>query len=84
MKEKARAKVKSEDNLQRDSSFNGLQIMLFLVSSLAQVAKHQMTVLSRFGVHICITFWVQLNVNEVYMAQATFFVAVAAYIQHCI
>jgi len=58
--------------------------MLFLVSSLAQVAKHQMTVLSRFGVHICITFWVQLNVNEVYMAQATFFVAVAAYIQHCI
>ena len=46
--------------------------MLFLVSSLAQVAKHQMTVLSRFGVHICITFWVQLNVNEVYMAQATF------------
>jgi len=33
--------VKSEDNLQEDSSFNGLQNMLFLVSSLAQVAKHQ-------------------------------------------
>jgi len=57
MKEKARAKVKSEDNLQGDSRLNGLQNMLFLVSSLAQVAKYQMTELSRFGVHICITFW---------------------------
>jgi len=57
--------------------------MLFLVSTLAQVAKHQMTVVSRFGVHISITFWVELNVNEVYMSQATFFMAVAAYIQHC-
>jgi len=76
--------VKSEDNLQRDSSFNGLLNMLFLVSSLAQVAKHQMTVLSRFGVLICTTFWVELNVNKVYMSQATFFVAVAAYIQYCI
>jgi len=84
MKEKARAKVKSEDNLQGDSSFSGLQNMLFLVSSLAQVVKHKMTVLSRFGVHICTTFWVQLNVYKVYMSQATFFVAVAAYIQHCI
>jgi len=44
------AKVKSEDNLQGDSSFNGLQNMLVLVSYLAQVAKHQMTGLSRFGV----------------------------------
>ena len=58
--------------------------MLFFVSSLAQVAKHQMTVPSELGVHICITFWVQLNVNKVYMSQATFFVAVAAYIQHCV
>jgi len=56
--------------------------MLFLVSSLAEVAKHQMTVLSRFGVHICITLLVELNVNKVYISQATFFVAVAAYIQH--
>jgi len=57
MKEEARAKVKSEDNLQGHSSFNGLQNMLFFVSSLAQVAKHQMTVLSEFGVHICTTFF---------------------------
>jgi len=49
--------VKSEDSLKEDSNFNGLQNMLFLVSSLAQVAKHQMTVLSEFGLHICITFW---------------------------
>jgi len=59
--------------------------MLFLVSSLAQVAKHQMTVLSRFGVHICTNFfWIELNVYKVYISQATFFVAVAAYIQYCI
>ena len=32
------AKVKSEDNLQEDSSFNSLLNMLFLVSSLGQVA----------------------------------------------
>jgi len=51
-----------------------------LVSYLAQVAKHQMTVLRRLAVHICITFWVELNVNKVYMSQTTFFVAVAAYI----
>jgi len=56
--------------------------MLFLVSFLAQVAKHHVTVLSRFGVHICITFWVELNVNKVYISQATFFMAVVAYIQH--
>jgi len=43
-----------------------------------------MTVLGRFGVHICITFLVELNANKVYMLQATFFVAVAAYIQYCI
>ena len=59
--------MKSEDNLQGDSSFNGLQNMLFLVSSLAQVAKLQMTVLSKFGVHICITSCVELNVNKVYI-----------------
>jgi len=76
--------VKSEGNVQGDSSFNGLQNMLFLVSSLAQVARHLMTVLSRFGVHICITFSVELNVNKVCMWQATYFVAVAAYIQGCI
>ena len=76
--------MKSEDNLQGDGSFKGLLNMLFLVSSLAQDAKHQMPVLSRFGVHICATFWVELHVNKVYMSQATFFVAVAVYIQHCI
>jgi len=65
MNEGARAKVKSEDNLQADSNFNGLLNMLFLVSYLVQVAKQQMTVLSRFCVHICITFWVELNVNKV-------------------
>jgi len=42
--------VKSEDNLQGDSSFNDLQNMLFLVSSLAELAKHQVTVLSRLRV----------------------------------
>jgi len=36
--------------------------MLFLVFSLAQVAKYQMTELSRFGVHICTTLWVELIV----------------------
>jgi len=76
--------VKSEDNLQGDSSFNGLLNMQFLVFYLAQVGKHQMTVLSLFGVHICISFCVELNVNKVYISQVTFFVAVAAYIQHCI
>jgi len=73
--------VKRESNLQGDSSFNDLQNMLFLVSSLAQAAKEQVTVLGRYGVHICINIWVELNVNEVYMSQATFFVAIAAYIQ---
>ena len=84
MKEEAGAKVKRENNLQRDRSFNDLQNMPFLVSSIAQVSKEQMTVLGRFGVHICITFWVELNVNKLYISQATFIVAVAAYIQHCI
>jgi len=51
MKEEAGAKVKRENNLQRDRSFNDLQNMLFLVFSLAQVAKEQMTVLRRFDVH---------------------------------
>jgi len=64
--------VKSEDNLQGDRSFNDLENMLFLVSSLAQVAEEQMTVLARFGVHICTTFWVEVNVNKVCMSQATF------------
>jgi len=39
-----------------------------------------MTMLGRFGVHICITFWIELNVNKICISQATFFVAVAAYI----
>jgi len=82
MKEEARGK--GEKRGQSTSRFNCLQNMLFLVSSFAQVAKHQMTVLSRFGVHICITFWVKLNVNKVEISQATFFVAIAAYFQHCI
>jgi len=82
MKEEARAKVKRENNLQGDRSFSDLQTMLFLVSSLLQVAKEQITLLGRFGVHICTTFWVE--VNEVYMSQATFFLTVAAYSQYCI
>jgi len=41
--------VKRENNVQGDNSFNNLQIMQFLVSSLVQVANHQMTVLGRFG-----------------------------------
>jgi len=51
---------------------------------LAQVTKEQMTIFGRFGVHISIIVWVELNVNDVYMSQATFFVAVAAYIEFCI
>jgi len=81
---KEEAKMKHENNLQGDRSFNDLQNMLFLVSSLAQVANEQMTTLGRFGVHICITFWVEVNVNKFYMSQATFFVEIAAYIQYCI
>jgi len=56
MKEEAGATVKRENNLQGDRSFYDLRNMLFLVFSLAQVTKVQMTVLGRFGVHICITF----------------------------
>jgi len=81
MKEEG-AKVKRENNLQGDKSFSGLQNMLFLVSSLSQVSIEQITVLGRFGVYISITFWVE--VNEVYLSQATFFLAVAAYSQYCI
>ena len=72
MKEEAGTKVKRENNLLGERSFNDLQNMLFLVSSLAQVTNKQMTVLSRFGVHVCITFWVEVNVNKVYMSRATF------------
>jgi len=61
MKEDAGTKVKRENNLQGDRSFNDLQNMLFLVSSLAQVAKGQMAVLGWFGIHICITFWVEFE-----------------------
>jgi len=64
--------MRREINLQGNSGFNGLQNMLFLVSSLAQAAKEQMTVLSRFGVHICMTLWVEVNGNKVYMSRATF------------
>jgi len=64
--------VKRENNLQEDKSFNDLQNMLFLVSSLARIAIEQMTVLGRFGVHVCTTFWVEVNVNKVCMSQATF------------
>ena len=68
MKEDSGAKVKHENNLQGDRSFTDLQNMLFLVSSLAQVLKEQITVLDRFGVHTCIAFWVEVNVNKVYMS----------------
>ena len=64
--------MKRENNLQGDSSFNDVQNVLFLVSSLAQVAKKQMTVLGWFGIHICIALWVEANVNKVCMSQATF------------
>ena len=84
MKEEVGAKAKRENNLQGDRCFNNLQYMLFLVSSLAQVAKEQMTVPGRLGVHICITFRVEVNVDKVYMSQATIFVALAAYIQYCL
>ena len=33
-----------------------------------------MTVLSQFGVHICVTFWVELYVNKVYISQATWYI----------
>ena len=82
MKEEVGAKVKRDNNLQGDRSFSDLQNMLFLVSSLAQVPKEEITVLGQFGVHICIPFWVE--VNEVSMSQATFFLAVSAYSQYCI
>jgi len=38
MKEEEGAKLKRENNLQADRNFNDLQNMLFLVSSLVQVA----------------------------------------------
>jgi len=38
--------------------------MLVLASSLAQIAIEQITVLGRFGVHICL----EENVNRVYMS----------------
>jgi len=63
MKEETGAKVKRGNNLQGHGSFSDLQNMLFLVSSLAQITTEQMTVLGRFGVHICMTFWAELNVN---------------------
>jgi len=65
-------------------NFSDLQNMLFLVSFLAQVTKEQMTVLSQFGVQVCITFSIEVNLNEVYMSQATLFVAADAYIQYCL
>ena len=70
MKEESGAKVKRENNLQGDRSFNNLKNILLLFSSLAQLVKKQITVLGRFGVHICITSWVEVNVNKVYMPQA--------------
>jgi len=82
MKEEAGPKVKRENNLQGDRCYSDLHNQLFLVSSLAQVAKQQMTLLVWFGANICKTFWVEVNVNKVYMSQATFFVAVVAYIQY--
>jgi len=72
LKEEAGAKVKRENNLQEDKSFNDLQNILFLLSSLAQIAIEQMTVLGRFGVHVCMTFWVEVNVNKVCMSQRLF------------
>jgi len=82
MKEEVGAKVKRQNNIQGYRSFSELQNMLFVVSSLTQVANDQITVLGRFGVHICITFW--LEVNKVNMSQETFFLAVAACSQYCI
>ena len=73
MKEESGAKVKPENNLQGDRSFNDLKNKLFLVSSLAQVVKEQITVLGQFGVRICITFWVEVNVNKVYTCRKRLF-----------
>jgi len=57
MKEKARGKGEMrEDNLQGDSSFNDLQYLLLLDSSLADVAKKQMTALGVLRVHILYSF----------------------------
>jgi len=72
LKEEAGAKVKRENIPQEDKSFNDLQNILFLLSSLAQIAIEQMTVLGRFGVHVCMTFWVEVNVNKVCMSQRLF------------
>jgi len=66
MKEKARGKGETRGQSTWRWSFNDLQNMLFLDSSLADVARKQMTVLDRLRVHICITFWVELNANKVY------------------
>ena len=83
MKEEAGAKVKRENNLEGGRNFNDLQNMLFLVPSLARVAKEQMTMLGRFDVRICITFRVEVNMKKV-TCRKRLFVAVAAYIQYCI
>jgi len=56
----------------------------YLLSLPLSKLQEQMTVLGRFGLHICITFWVELNAIKIHMLQSTFFVAVAAYIQHSI
>jgi len=56
----------------------------YFLSLLLPKLQEQMMVLGLFGVHICITFWVEVNANKIYISQATFFVVVAAYIQYCI
>jgi len=58
--------------------------MWYLLSLPLSKSKEQTTVLGRFGLHICMTFWVEINAIKIHMLQATFFVAVAAYIQHSI
>jgi len=56
----------------------------YLLSLPLSKLQEQMTVLCRFGIHICITFWVELSAIKIHMLQATFFVAVAAHTQHYI
>ena len=56
-----RQKVKSGTIYKQIAVLTVCKICLFLVSALVQFAKHQMTVLSRFGLHICITFRVEIN-----------------------
>jgi len=80
--------VKSEDNLQGNSSFNEFQrLAKYAISSLlpcpsCKTSNDSVQQVRRLYVYII--FLVELHVIKVYILQEIFFVAVAAYIQHCI